>query len=804
MADSTEDIRINYLVDTDAAVAAQKKVDDALAETARIAKETAVKMAAEQQRAITATVKVTDAEKAYAAKIIGTNAALKLRAKALGITTAEVQKYDREMKAAIETEKRMAAQTVSLSGLSPRAALAKSKPVAVTSAAAGTGTGGASTGGIEGTTRSVQKLTDAQQQLRQVTRNLGYQVGDVVNTIAAGGNPMNALAVQALDVAFQFNLATVAAKAFALATGPVGLGVAAVVAATAVAANQIDAAREPLVRYQEVLDDTAASARSLARAQAALGGAQTSVANIIGELQFKAAKLRGELTDGDEAAGEYGNRIADELRPRLLAAGKAVAENQVRIQTLNEAIRSGALDAKEMAAAQLQLEEASKAQGGLNADLAEVKNLAAQGREAINEYAGELDRLGKEKDADTAASKAQREADGAAAAAKREAAAAARDAAAADRERVSEAKAVADATIAQGVATMKLVAQVQQLDETQEQRIAREFRETDQALRQQIGANEAAGISTAKLEEARISLREKTKARYQALIDEERKAQEDADKATEAAAKAHTRLIEDTYVDLGNQIGQIAAEFSGRFQDALGDTQGKIDEIGGLLKDLGANTVDASRLSGRALVEAYKDGKVAAKDLNSAQRQFIAANLRAEKAALAQKAEAQRKQALVAFAVQKGVAIAGAIVNTAQAVMTALAQLGPIAGGVAAGVVAAIGATQVGLIASEKPKFASGGFLNGRGAADGSIPMIGHEGEAVLSRQGRATMGDDTIRKANAGIPIESASGPLRLAMVYKHRVFDYFMRDHLRMDNTTTRRMRQGDRVGQVGRGRR
>lgn len=76
--------------------------------------------------------------------------------------------------------------------------------------------------------------------------------------------------------------------------------------------------------------------------------------------------------------------------------------------------------------------------------------------------------------------------------------------------------------------------------------------------------------------------------------------------------------------------------------------------------------------------------------------------------------EEQKEQAKKAFNIQKGISIAETIINTAQAIMKGYSVLGPIGGTVAAAVLGGIGATQVGIIASQQPAFANGGsFMTG-------------------------------------------------------------------------------------------
>lgn len=382
--------------------------------------------------------------------------------------------------------------------------------------------------------------------------------------------------------------------------------------------------------------------------------------------------------------------------------------------------------------------------------------------------------------------------------AEKEASDAAREALALEKAKQEEAKKAADALLAEIDASVKLVDQVKRLDETQQDRIARDFRDLDAELQKQIQTNKGMGLSTEALEESRVELKEKTAAAYKELAQEEVDAQKDADAEKKQSAKDSAEAIVSAYSDIAGQLGDVAAEIGSRFEDALSETQSKIEEIDSQLSDLSENSVNASELSGEALVQAYKDGEVAAEDLSAAQKKTIKDRLNAEKKALKEKEAAEKKAALAAFRIAQAVAIVQTIIATAQGVMSAF-QLGPIAGAIAAVAIGALGAVQVGLIASEQPSFAAGGFLNG--AATTGTPVTMHPNEAVLNQQGRAMMGDDAIRDANAG---RGGGGRSTGQIVYKNRAFNYFMSDHLNTNGALARTIRKGDRVGLVGRGRR
>jgi len=160
--------------------------------------------------------------------------------------------------------------------------------------------------------------------------------------------------------------------------------------------------------------------------------------------------------------------------------------------------------------------------------------------------------------------------------------------------------------------------------------------------------------------------------------------------------------------------------------------------------------------------------------------------------------ESNKKAALDAFNAAKALAIATAVVNAALGVTNARATGGAAAPvlAVAAGVSGAVSIATI--AATEPPAFAAGGFIDG--APTTGVPITAHPNEAVLNQQGRAALGDDAIRAANAG---RGGEGGMTVSMVYKHKVFDYFVRDNLRTGGPLASAVRRGDRVGQLRRGR-
>lgn len=151
--------------------------------------------------------------------------------------------------------------------------------------------------------------------------------------------------------------------------------------------------------------------------------------------------------------------------------------------------------------------------------------------------------------------------------------------------------------------------------------------------------------------------------------------------------------------------------------------------------------------------------------------------------------EASRKQ----FELTKALQIAQITINTAGAVAQALASSPPPFNAIAAIAAGAAGAVQLATVQATQPKFHKGGLI---GQPDESMAVV-RAGEAVLNPMGRSMLGDNAIREANAGI---SQGHGNAVQIVYKHKSFEYFMRDHLRTNATLPRALNAGRRLGQRG----
>ena len=215
---------------------------------------------------------------------------------------------------------------------------------------------------------------------------LAQQLPDVLSQMQTGTPIFTIFSQQGLQVAQQMGLAQKAMAGVGAAAGPLAIAIAAVTTVAVVVANSIDEARDSTRLWREEMDRADASAQSLTTSSQALKSGTADVAGFIGELQLKTALLNGEIQQADVVAGELGGKLADELNPKLRSAGRAVGENENRIQKLNAALRSGKLGTEAYATAQAQLTEAKSIQPGLEENLAGLKEEYAQGRLAINAY----------------------------------------------------------------------------------------------------------------------------------------------------------------------------------------------------------------------------------------------------------------------------------------------------------------------------------------------------------------------------------------------------------------------------------
>jgi hypothetical protein len=184
---------------------------------------------------------------------------------------------------------------------------------------------------------------------------------------------------------------------------------------------------------------------------------------------------------------------------------------------------------------------------------------------------------------------------------------------------------------------------------------------------------------------------------------------------------------------------------------------------------------------------AYEDAMSSARDL-------ILQEIAAGKQATA----AGKARAKAAFLIQKGLALAQIAIDTQRAVMAALADpllLGPAK---VAGVAAAIasGASAAAIVARQKPPEVrhSGGAID---RAPDEVDVRMRRGEFVVTPQGRRALGDDELRRANAGQT--HSREPIVIVQQYQHKPFAALVADNIRHVGPLRRAVRSGRLAGKV-----
>lgn len=165
-----------------------------------------------------------------------------------------------------------------------------------------------------------------------------------------------------------------------------------------------------------------------------------------------------------------------------------------------------------------------------------------------------------------------------------------------------------------------------------------------------------------------------------------------------------------------------------------------------------------------------------------------------EKKQATERVKAAKDEARKQFELNKALQMAQIIVNTATSATQAALVAPPPANLPFIAAALAAGAVQLATVQATTPKFHKGGLI---GQPDEGMAVV-RSGEAVLNPMGRSLLGDETIRAANAGMG--SGSGGHAVQVVYKHKSFDYFVRDHLRTNATLPRALNAGRRLGQRG----
>lgn len=294
-------------------------------------------------------------------------------------------------------------------------------------------------------------------------------------------------------------------------------------------------------------------------------------------------------------------------------------------------------------------------------------------------------------------------------------------------------------------------------------------------LDSQIVANRKVGLSAEELADVEHAARLQT-IRDQRDLAVSSAATADAATMAQAAALEAEATEEQRHV---NEVAKIRAEAEAKASDALKrateEQQRMADAVAGYWRDTGQAIVS---FAGGA-VQAHVD---AVGRLENAEQKARENGHGARAAALAKSLAAERAAANEAFTISQGAQLALAGMNAVQAELNVLATVpypATIPAAIAAGATAAADIVN---IASQSPPFHAGG-LQGQtgGGPDESIRKF-LDGEAALSRVGRKALGDETINRANAGLPVAAGGAPVvRAEVMLGHRYLDRVIRNNAR-----------------------
>jgi hypothetical protein len=134
-----------------------------------------------------------------------------------------------------------------------------------------------------------------------------------------------------------------------------------------------------------------------------------------------------------------------------------------------------------------------------------------------------------------------------------------------------------------------------------------------------------------------------------------------------------------------------------------------------------------------------------------------------------------KEQAAQLWKYTQGLAVAQTIAAGAVAAVQAFAQLGPVAGAIAAGGIAAgVVAQSLATIKSTAPEFDIGtGAATAGGQSDQFLATLS-EGEGVLTRKGVEVMGGPrAVESANAGVAPAGGQGPMEVVINFRDRTID-------------------------------
>ena len=261
--------------------------------------------------------------------------------------------------------------------------------------------------------------------------------------------------------------------------------------------------------------------------------------------------------------------------------------------------------------------------------------------------------------------------------------------------------------------------------------------------------------------------------------------------ALAAAEKKYSDEVQKLRDEAAEERAKADAEEEARIKDLLDKARAEAEERDALRRQQAQAAAEAIGQIVSTVTDGIERSADEAASTLASMEGDLAANrdqmTEAERQALKERIETQRQQARKQFEIAKLGRIAEATIATAASVANALATP-PAPNLLLAGLAGATGAAQLAAIASVQPAFHSGGMVPDETQAR----LL--TGEAVLSRTGRNMIGDQQINRANAGM-----SQPVQVVAVqqYRHRVFNEFVKDNLKIGSPISAAIRGTRTVG-------
>lgn len=301
--------------------------------------------------------------------------------------------------------------------------------------------------------------------------------------------------------------------------------------------------------------------------------------------------------------------------------------------------------------------------------------------------------------------------------------------------------------------------------ETEEMKLLRAHVERSEAAKKAITDETALAKALAAINARLYRDWDKLETDRQNKADEGRKKQLEAAKKENELYQSWVAQRNQKEIELAEKTFQIKLEAGQALLDAIqkeAEEEEKaflavIDTISGLVGPVMglANTI--ADLSRQRLAQ-IRDERAALREQIEEATGYEKARLEQKLRGLDEEEAAYKRAALVAFRIRQAAAISETIVNGVVAASRALAELGPVAGGIAAGIIAAGTTANVALIAAESPKFHTG-------LDPSETPAILTRGEGVANARAMSQPGfADELRAANAGLPSPVAA-PVVIAL---------------------------------------